>query len=1098
MFIMSRNQDVPLWMLLVYINLNLQAPGHTVLALYYPQTESDVDFSKQEKGIRTFWEENNIFFKSVDQRSEENRYVVYDGPPFANGRPHYGHLLTGFIKDTYSRYQTMLGKRVERWLGWDCHGLPAEMEAEKSLNISGKTKIEEFGIAKFNKRCKDEVIKFMSAWENYIIMQGRWVDFSHSYLTMNRRFMESVMWAFKQLYKKGLIYESERVVPYSWACQSPLSNFETKLDNSYRIKTSKSVTVAFELLEKPTRLENLAPPCKLLVWTTTPWTLPSNLALAVGRNITYIVIWVQPSYGRKTEHCLYIFAKQYLSKFLEVISKKKVDTVNLDMEFSYKDLINLPYKPLFPYFDQIEGAFKILDSGHVSAEEGTGVVHIAPGFGEDDFNLCKKKNISVVCPVDEAGKFTDEVWDFNKTQVFDAESAIIKHLKAHKNVFHTEAYSHSYPHCWRTDTPLIYRTMPSWYVAVTKLKNRMIELNKNVNWVPEHIKDGMFGKWIEGADDWSISRNRFWGTPIPVWKSDNAAFPRIDVYGSIEEMEHDFGKKIQDLHRPHIDCLTRPNPDDPSGNSTMRRIPDIFDCWFESGSMPFAQYHYPFENEDKFKTNFPAHFIAEYMAQTRGWFYTLFILSTALFNEAPFKNSICHGVVLDSKGCKLSKRLDNFCDPSVMIVEYGSDALRFMMLSRPVVMGENLNIDKKGKSIQDVVRLIIKPIWNTYNFFTLYANADVIKANVSNNPLHYEKTIDKYIMFKCFQAVSKIKKSMDNYDSQKACKVVYEFFEILNNWYIRRNRERFWSKEHDKNKLDAYNALYTVLNYILRATAPLLPHVTDVIWQGLRFNESSIHLTDFPYIPVHESDNISAEMDFTRNICNAAMSARKQCKVRVRQPLRTLRIYHESLIDSLEEENTVAIKEEANVKEIEWRANYEGLAETHLQLKFPVIGKRVPDKIKRIIQLLGEHKWRRAGCNVIIGEGAEEYQIHSNEYDLKLKPIGNACVFDNGKGVLSYDLELDEELKLEGHARDVVRNIQETRKQADLDISDKIWVVIKTSDMEIKKAICKWMDYIKEQTLAHSLEVKEAITQDLFSREYDKLTVAIRVYHDLM
>ncbi|TVS87167.1 isoleucine--tRNA ligase, partial [Wolbachia pipientis] len=859
---------------------------------HYPDTVSNPDFSSLEKEIIKFWQENKVFEQSVGKRSKDSCFVFYDGPPFANGLPHYGHLLTGFIKDAFARYQTMLQKRVERRFGWDCHGLPAEMGAEKELGISGRTEIEKFGIEKFNNHCRTSVMRFSSEWEKYVNRQARWVDFHNDYKTMDKSFMESVMWAFKQLYDKGLVYESVRVVPYSWACETPLSNFETRLDNAYREKTSKAVTVAFELLENPQQFKSV---CKLLAWTTTPWTLLSNLALAIGKDIEYCAVLVNGE--------IYVFAESYLEKFISHCEQSNIPYEDCNIKLKANDLAGLSYKPLFDYFKDTKNAFRVFVADYVTGEDGTGVVHTAPGFGEEDFYLCQSHGIPVICPIDNSGKFTAEVSDLAGVHVFDTNDTVIKKLKEQGNWFKTEQYIHNYPHCWRTDTPLIYRTMPSWYVAVTKFKGRMVELNKRVNWIPNHIRDGQFGKWLEEAHDWSISRNRFWGTPIPVWQSDDARYPRVDVYGSIEELERDFNVKVDDLHRPFIDTLMRPNPDDPTGKSVMRRVPDVFDCWFESGSMPFAQVHYPFENKEGFES---ADFITEYIAQTRGWFYTLFVLSTALFDREPFKNCICHGVVLDVKGQKLSKRLNNYADPMEVFDKYGSDALRFLMLSSSIVCSGNLLLDKEGNSIRDVLKNVIKPIWNGYHFFTMYANADGIKAEVCKD---YQSTIDRYMISKCFEAVESIQTSMNSYNSQEACKILIDFFEVLNNWYIRRNRERFWKSDLDQDKTDAYNVLYTVFYYILRAAAPLLPLITETIWQGLKYEETSVHLANFPQLEKFDSQLI-AKMDLVREICNSAFSIRNTFNIRIRQPLGSMIVYHQFSYDSLKDEYQEIIRDE--------------------------------------------------------------------------------------------------------------------------------------------------------------------------------------------
>lgn len=840
----------------------------------YPNPNQNIDFAALEEDILKFWQDEDIFKKSVeirdfdDEEQQDNvspvtepcalkdhtscrhdhideerpEFVFYDGPPFANGLPHYGHLLTGFIKDIFARYQTMKGKKVERRFGWDTHGLPVEMETEKELtakegkNISGQIAINEYGIEKFNDACRSSVMKYADNWENYVTRQGRFVDFKNSYKTMDVNYMESVLWAFKQLFDKGLLYEDFRVVPYSWACQTPLSNFETKMDNSYRQKASKAVTVKFKLKEVPGALKEYEKEdISLVAWTTTPWTLPSNLALGVGQDITYLAI--------ETKSEILVIAQELKEKFTKDLGEVKELAT-----FKGSELVGLRFKPLFPYLENNEKvkdnnqAYTILHGDFVTTEEGTGIVHIAPGFGEDDQLLCKANKIPTLCPVDEAGKFTTEMFDLEglelkQRQVFDTNDDIIKYLKLQNSWIKTEQYLHNYPHCWRTDTPLIYRAVSSWYVKVTDFKDRMVELNQGINWIPGHIKDGQFGKWLEGARDWSITRNRFWGCPVPVWKSDDPQYPRLDVYGSVEEINKDFGTNIDNLHRPFIDELTRPNPDDPTGKSTMRRVSDVLDCWFESGSMPYAQNHYPFENKEWFEQNFPADFITEYVAQTRGWFYTLMVLSTALFDKAPFKNVICHGTILDENAQKLSKRLRNYADPIEVFSTYGSDAMRYYMISQPVMRGQELKIDKDGKAIRDTLRISIKPLINAFNFFCLYANSDNITAKRIDYKQDLDNTLDKYILAKLKSCVQKIDTQMTAYDTVSACEEFNQFFETLNNWYIRRNRNRFWKSiengQPDKDKQDAYNVLYTCLLTMCEASAPLLPFTTEHVWKSL-------------------------------------------------------------------------------------------------------------------------------------------------------------------------------------------------------------------------------------------------------------------------
>lgn len=825
---------------------------------HYPEANQNLDFAKMEEEILRFWQQEKIFEKSVEIRNfpddleednvspvkehcalkdhagcrhdkdERSEFVFYDGPPFANGLPHYGHLLTGFIKDLVARYQTMKGKKVERRFGWDTHGLPVEMETEKELTakegrpISGQIAIQEYGIEKFNDACRKSVMKYADDWEHYVTRQGRFVDFKNSYKTMDVNYMESVLWAFNQLFEKGLLYEDFRVVPYSWACQTPLSNFETRMDNSYRQKASKAVTIKFELEKTPSFLEALNPKSvSLIAWTTTPWTLPSNLALAVGEKISYAVL-------KKGDDFL-ILAEGLVEKFAKDLGEfEKVTIVHGSV------LVGLKYKPLFPYlFDKTKNVakvFTVLHGDFVSTEEGTGIVHMAPGFGEDDQLLCKANGIPTLCPVDEGGKFTTEMFDIGELsikekQVFETNDDIIKYLKGTGAWLKTEQYLHNYPHCWRTDTPLIYRAVSSWYVKVTDFKDRMVELNQGINWIPSHIKDGQFGKWLEGARDWSITRNRFWGCPVPVWKSKSG---KIKVFGSIAEIEKISGKKIDNLHRPFIDEITFEE-----NGETYRRVSDVLDCWFESGSMPYAQVHYPFENKEWFEENFPADFITEYVAQTRGWFYTLMVLSTALFDRAPFKNVICHGTILDENSQKLSKRLKNYADPLEIFSTFGSDAMRFYMISQPVMRGQELRIDKEGKAIRDTLRLSIKPLINAFNFFCLYANSDGIKANRIEFKREFKNVLDSYILSKLKATVESIDKAMTNYDTVTACEEFNQFFEALNNWYIRRNRQRFWKSEIDSDKQDAYDVLYTVLVSMCEAAAPLLPFTSEFVWKSL-------------------------------------------------------------------------------------------------------------------------------------------------------------------------------------------------------------------------------------------------------------------------
>ena len=1021
---------------------------NTSAAPVYPEAPSNPSFPKMEEAILDAWREEGTFQASIDRRTAQgaDEFVFYDGPPFANGLPHYGHLVTGFVKDLVPRFQTMKGKAVERRFGWDCHGLPAELHSEKELGLSGRQAILKYGMEKFNDHCRSSVMQFAEDWEYYVTREARWVDFENDYKTMDLSYMESVMWAFKTLWDKGLVYEGYRVVPYSWAVQSPLSNFETRLDDSYRMRQDPALTVAFAL--KPSEGETRV--LKLLAWTTTPWTLPSNLALAVAPDAAYAVM------KKGDEHL--VLAEEAVERYArELEGFEQVETL------TGADLVGRAYEPLFPFFADTENAFRVLSGDFIETGEGTGIVHMAPAFGEDDLNTSQANGIAVVDPVDAAGNFTDLVPPYAGMNVFDANKEIIRDLKAQGSVVRHETYDHNYPHCWRTDQPLIYKAMQSWYVKVSAFRDRMAELNQGITWVPGHVRDGLFGNWLANARDWNIGRARFWGAPIPVWKSDDPDHPRIDVYGSLDEIERDFGVRPDDLHRPGIDALTRPNPDDPTGKSTMRRVEDVLDCWFESGSMPFAQVHYPFENKEWFENHFPGDFIVEYVAQTRGWFYTLMVLSTALFDCAPFRACMCHGVVLDEDKQKLSKRLKNYPDPLEVFNTYGADALRWYMCSSPLLVGGDLAMPKDGRAIEQTVRQVLLPLWNAYYFFTLYANTDGIRASFVTDA---EAELDRYILGKTGAFVSSVEAELERLDVPGACAAFGPFMDVLNNWYIRRSRERFWSSERTADKQAAYDVLFTVLVTAMRTLAPLLPYLTDHIHRAL-CDGASVHLEDWPDAGAFVRDeDVLSRMDMARAACSAALSLRTAKNLRVRLPLRRLTIAHAD--SALVEPLLGVIAEEVNVKEVTLSGDPDQFGSVVLGVD-PRIGKRLGKQMKDVMAAA------RAGDWTALEDGRVEVggqTIEADEYELRFQPAKgvDAAAFSGASGVVALDTAVDEALEREGLARDFIRQVQTARKEADLHVADRIVLSVKAGD-DLAGALNAHKDMIMAETLATAMSV---------------------------
>jgi isoleucyl-tRNA synthetase len=1074
-------------------------------------------FPELEKRVLAYWAENNIFQASIDARDPgengSNEFVFYDGPPFANGLPHYGHLLTGYVKDIVPRYQTMRGKRVERRFGWDTHGLPAELEAMRQLGIKTTDEIHEMGIDVFNDACRTSVMKYAGEWRDYVTRQARWVDFEHDYKTLNPDYMESVIWAFKTLFDKGLIYEGFRVLPYCWNDETPLSNHELRMDDDvYQSRQDPAVTVGYDVTT-----DGPLKGAKLLIWTTTPWTLPSNLAVMVGSDIDYVAIERVEDSGTSTR---YIIAEARVPAYKKELFPD-ADEPTITWRGKGSELLGLTYTPPFSYYEGHANAFRVVAADEaVTTTDGTGLVHTAGAFGEIDKEVTDREGIEAVMPVGKDGKFTAPVVEYAGLQVFDANKPIIQHLKAATErarkvpesapaawadafagavgavtpgtvLLRQESYEHSYPHCWRCRKPLIYKGVSSWFVEVTAFKQRMLELNEQIRWVPEHIKHGQFGKWLENARDWSITRNRFWGSPVPVWKSDDPAYPRIDVYGSFEEIERDFGTLPlnaageRDLHRPWVDNLTRPNPDDPTGKSTMRRVDDVLDVWFDSGSMSFAQNHVPFENQEWFDHHFPGDFIVEYIGQTRGWFYTLHILATALFDKPAFSSCVSHGIVLGSDGNKMSKSLRNYPDVSEVFDRDGADAMRWFLMSSPILRGGNLIVTEQG--IRDSVRQVMIPLWNSWYFFQLYANAAQLDAEwstASTDPL------DRYILAKTRAYVAEMTEALDLYYVADACEATQRFLDVLTNWYIRRSRERFWNEEQA-----AFDTLYTVLEIVCRVTAPLLPLTTEEVWRGLT-GGPSVHLTDWPSVEDLPAEGdlpfLVAAMDAVRDVCSATSALRKARKLRNRLPLSKLTIVG-SVIDGFEE----IVADEVNVKsvrvlpaEAEEAKGYG--VEQRLTVNARAAGPRLGKDVQLAIKGSKSGDWSVAADGAVTAGGLT---LVEGEY--LLETVAGAVSDDQAVGMLPggafvvLDTVVTPELAAEGLARDLVRAVQQARKDAGFNVEDRIELTIAGGEA-VQAAARTHETLIAQETLATSYAVVEfAHGTEVSVGDGEKATVSV-------
>lgn len=1061
----------------------------------YKPVDPKVDFAKQEEDVLKFWEKNDVFKKSVLSRDGRDNYIFFDGPPFATGLPHFGHFVPGTIKDIIPRYKTMKGFRVERRFGWDCHGLPVENLIEKELGLNSKTDIEKYGIDKFNEACRASVLRYVKEWKQTITRLGRWVDFENDYKTMEPAFMESIWWVMKSLWEKGLLYEGYYILPYCPRCSTVLSNHELNL-GGYKDVHDPAITVRFKTLSpvktspaaKAFEGKNALPSdTYLLAWTTTPWTLPSNLGLAVGADIDYALIEYDGAH--------YIMAVPRLEAYFAKNGKEEAKEYKLIWTKKGAELEGLRYEPLFPYFKNLaadedgknaeagQGAFRILIGDFVTTEDGTGIVHTAPGFGEDDNRIFKDTGVPTVCPVDAECKFTNEVSDYQGLFVKDADKQIMERLKAEGKLFKRAQILHSYPHCWRCSSPLIYRAVASWFVSVTKIKDKLLNANSKINWQPGHIKTGRFGKWLEGARDWAISRNRYWGNPIPIWKCEECG--ETICVGSREELKELSGVFPEDMHKHFVDKIKIPCK---KCNGTMKRVPEVLDCWFESGSMPYAQQHYPFENKEHFEKNFPADFISEGLDQTRGWFYTLTILAAALFDEPAFKNCIVNGLVLAEDGKKMSKSLRNYTDPNEVIKQFGADALRLFLMNSNVVKADDLKYSDEG--VRDVLKGILIPFWNSYSFYITYANIDGIKpphnAKVDgkdegveeflaklNNPL------DLWILSVTEKLVADVTEALDKYDLAQAIPPMVEYIDLLNNWYIRRSRRRFWKSENDGDKAQAYETLYRALKKFSLVAAPVVPFITESIWQNLRTEKDalSIHLADYPeYNEKIRNSELEFKMKTVQKAVSMGRALRYQFNLKIRQPLKAVEIVtlnpeEKRVLLEMEE----SIIEELNVKEVIFHEKEDELVEYSAKANFKVLGKELGPLMKKaaaIIEQMNSSEIQNImeGATLSIDIEGKSVEITADKIVINRIEKASLKIVNEGTLTVGLNTELTEELLMEGYIRDLVRGIQTLRKECGLDVTDRIKLYLSASqknadNKELEKAFELFKDYVCDETL---------------------------------
>ena len=994
----------------------------------FNKLDNNPNFSNMQTEMLNYWDNNKTFEKSL-QNKENGDVSFFDGPPFPTGKPHHGTVLVSFIKDMIARYHTMNGHSVPRVWGWDCHGLPVETQVEKILEINDKKEIEsKIGIAKFNEECRNVVSNNNDSWREYVKEMCRWVDYDNAYKTMNAPFMESVLWAFKESYNKGLIYQDYRVTPYCYRCETALSISDTRESDSTRPRQDTWCIAKFKTEEV---IDNK--PVYLLAWTTTPWTLFSNMALAVNVDFDYAYVEV--------ENEIYILGNAVLNKYDKILGEnpKVLKTVK------GSDLIGTSYEPLTAYFEnkKNEGAFRVIKADFVELDEGVGIVHIAPAFGEDDYWTCKENKVPLVCPVDEKGCYTDDITEFKGQNVMEANMNVLRFLKETGKVILDGSIVHNYPHCWRCKTPLIYKAMDAWYFSIEKIKDRLIEENEKINWVPDNVKHGRFGNWLNNARDWNISRNRYWSTPIPVWECD--CCHNREVLGSIEEIKKASGIELTDLHRQYMDEVKY----NCSCGGTMVRVPEVLDCWFESGSVPFASKHYPFENKDWFDKYFPADFIVEYTGQIRCWFYYLHVLSVALFDRPAYKNCIVHGTLLAKDGKKLSKSSKNYTDPMELMKNYGTDAFRLYLFRSNAIIMNDLFFEDDG--IKNQLQQVLLPLYNCASFFNSYAILDKFEPNEVVLP-NSDNELDKWILAKLYETEKKVTSNLNNYQIDNYVEPIVDLINGLSSWYLRRSRRRFWSSEFTKDKQNAYETTYYVLVNICKLLAPVAPVISEYLYKNLT-NEESVHLSCWCNIPdIYKDEDILKDTDVVQRIISLTRNLREKENIKIRQPLSRIDVSFTNDYSSIVNNFKTTICEEINVKDINILNNVDEIAIIEYLPNFKTLGSRFGSSMKDIANLIKTKDFKYENNQYILSNNEV---LNEDDVIIRYSSKSNDIVANDNEIVLKLDTLLTDELKEEGLAREIVRNIQDTRKNLGLEINDRILIELDYKlNEELQTYIC--------------------------------------------